>query len=202
LPLLEGLRVEVYNVPQLKVDLTEHPPKMKDSQLEKINYREATVADCAAVARVHVTSWRASFKGIVPQSFLDNMSVEHRAKAFEMRFTTADYMMYVAEGEESGIIGFADFGASRDSIDGYEAELYAIYLLPEFQGRGIGAGLFRRGVKDLMKAGVSTLYLLALEVSPYRSFYEKMGGRIIAKRQKEIDGDVFDVLVYGWDRLG
>jgi ribosomal protein S18 acetylase RimI-like enzyme len=175
---------------------------MRDSQVEKIIYREATISDCTAVATVHVRSWRESFAGVVPQSFLDNMSVENRSKAFEERFSLADYKLYVAEGEENGIVGFADFGPPRDSIDGYEAELYAIYLLPEFQGRGVGAELFRRGIEDLVKQGVSTMYLLALGASPYKSFYEKMGGRVIAKQQKEIDGDVFDVLVYGWDRLG
>ncbi len=90
----------------------------------------------------------------MPQSFLTNMSVESRTKAFAERFSTCHYRMYVAEGERSGIVGFADFGEPRDNIDGYEAELYAIYLLPEFQGRGIGAGLFRRGVEDLVKRGV------------------------------------------------
>jgi GNAT superfamily N-acetyltransferase len=181
---------------------SKYSTKMKDSQVEKISYREATVADCSAVARVHVSSWRGSFAGIVPQSFLDNMSVENRTKAFEKRFPTPDYKMYVAEAKENGIVGFADFGAPRDSIDRYEAELYAIYLLPEFQGRGVGAELFRRGVEDLVKKGVSSMYLLALEASPFRPFYEKMGGHVIAKQQKEIEGIIFDVLVYGWDKLG
>jgi GNAT superfamily N-acetyltransferase len=174
----------------------------EDSRVEKIVYRAATVADCTAVAKVHVRSWRESFAGIVPQSFLDRMSVEDRSKAFEERFSANDYKMYAAEVKEQGIVGFADFGAPRDNIDGYEAELYAIYLLPEFQGRGVGAELFRRGVQDLLKQGVGTMYLLALVVSPYKSFYEKMGGRVIGKQQKQLDGEVFDVLIYGWDRLG
>ena len=175
---------------------------MRNPHAEKFNYREATAADTPAVARIHVRSTRESFSGIMPQSFLDNMSVETRAKAFAERFSMADYKMYVAEGEQSGIVGFADFGEPRDNIDGYEAELYAIYLLPEFQGRGIGAVLFRRVVEDLVKRGVSTLYLLALGESPYRSFYEKVGGRVIGSRQKEIEGVSFDVVVYGWERLG
>ncbi|HZB44911.1 MAG TPA: hypothetical protein VE360_06695, partial [Pyrinomonadaceae bacterium] len=59
---------------------------MSDLRMANVGFREATVADCAAVAEVHVRSWRESFAGIVPQSFLDGMSVERRAEAFEKGF--------------------------------------------------------------------------------------------------------------------
>lgn len=163
--------------------------------------REATVADCPAIAKVHVRSWRESFAGIVPQSFLDKMSVERRAKAFERRFPDSSYRMYVAETPQQGIVGFADFGESREIIAGYEGELYAIYLLPEFQRRGIGERLFHEGVKFLVESGRNSMYLLALEASPYRSFYEKMGGRVVGRKQIEIEGVEYDELVYGWTAL-
>jgi ribosomal protein S18 acetylase RimI-like enzyme len=164
--------------------------------------REATVADCAAVAEVHVRSWRESFAGVVPQTFLDKMSVERRARAFESRFSDASYRMYVAEVAGRGVVGFADFGEPREAIDGYEGELYAIYLLPEFQRRGIGERLFNRGVRFLNESGKRSLYLLALSVSPYRSFYEKMGGRVVGRKQIDLEGVMFDELVYGWERSG
>ena len=175
---------------------------MSNIQVSNTVIREATVADCPAVAKVHVQSWRDSFAGIVPQSFLDKMSVEQRAKAFGSRFPDSSYKMYVAEIPGRGIVGFADFGEPREIIAAYEGELYAIYLLPEFQRKGIGERLFNRGVKFLIESGKHSMYLLALEVSPYKSFYEKMGGQVIGKKQIEIEGVMFDELVYGWDNLG
>lgn len=174
---------------------------MNEVRIESITYREASIADCPAVARVHVRSWRESFVGIVPQSFLDKMSVEKRTEAFAGRFSDGSYKMYVAEAAGGDIVGFADFGEARDSVEGYEAELYAIYLAPEYQGKGVGAGLFKRVVDALVRSGKRSLYLLALEVSPYRSFYEKMGGRVIGSMEKEIEGVMFNVLVYGWNDL-
>ena len=153
-----------------------------------------------AVASVHVQSWRESFAGIVPQTFLDKMSVEKRAKAFEQGFSAASYKMYVAEVPERGVVGFADFGEPRESI-GYEAELYAIYLLPEFQRKGVGGSLFDLGVDFFTENGKSSMYLLALEASPYRSFYETMGGKVVGRKQIEIEGVMFDELVYGWESL-
>jgi len=174
---------------------------MSDWRVSNISYREANVADCPGVANVHVRAWRESFAEIVPQAFLDNMSVEKRALAFAKRFSDESYRMYVAEVPDSGIVGFVDFGTPRESISAYETELYAIYILPEFQRRGVGRRLFDLGVEALVRDGKGSMYLLALEVSPYKSFYERMGGQVVGRKRKEIEGVVFEVEVHGWDSL-
>lgn len=172
------------------------------SESARVSYRVATIADCAAVAEAHVRSWRGSFEGLVPQGFLDAMSVERRTNAFAQRFAAGGfYRMFVAEAAGSGVVGFADFGEPRGAIEGYDGELYAIYLLPEFQRRGLGRELFKLGTKFLAANGRRSMYLLALEVSPYRTFYERMGGRIVGRLSIELDGVPFDELVYGWDSL-
>jgi GNAT superfamily N-acetyltransferase len=174
---------------------------MSDSSSAGVSLREATIADCAAVARVHVRSWQESFRGIVPQSFLDRMSVEKRAVAFEKRFPESEYRMFVAEEVERGVVGFADFGEAREQVEGYEGELYAIYLLPEFQRRGVGRRLFNLGAEFLLSRGRRSMYLLALEASPYRTFYERLGGRVIGRTRIEIEGVPFEELIYGWRSL-
>ncbi len=174
---------------------------MSNAQRQEITFREASIADRLAVARVHVRSWRESFTGIVPQAFLDRMSVEKRAKAFEKGFASDFYQMFVAETQENGVVGFADFGKTRDSDNAYEAELYAIYLLRDFQRQGSGAKLFDLGVKYLIKSGMNSMSLLALEASPYKSFYEKMGGRVVGRKTVEMEGAEYTALVYGWDSL-
>jgi ribosomal protein S18 acetylase RimI-like enzyme len=175
---------------------------MSDSRVANIYYREANVADCPGVANVHVRAWRESFAEIVPQAFLDKMSVEKRALAFAERFCDESYRMYVAEVPKRGIVGFVDFGEPRERIAAYETELYAIYILPEFQRRGVGRRLFDLGVEALIKDGKSSMYLLALEVSPYKSFYEKMGGRVVGRKRIELEAVMFEAEVHGWDSLG
>jgi GNAT superfamily N-acetyltransferase len=175
---------------------------MSNLQIADISFREATVSDCPSVARVHVQSWKESFAGIVSQTFLDKISVEQRAGAFEAGFSADSYKMYVAEAAGRGVIGFADFGEPRELVDEYEGELYAIYLVSEFQRKGIGERLFNLGVDFFTGRGKRSMYLLALEVSPYRLFYEKMGGHVVGKKQVEIEGVRYDELVYGWKSLG
>jgi hypothetical protein len=45
------------------------------------------------------------------------------------------------------------------------------------------------------------MYLLTLEASPYRRFYENMGGQVIGVKQVEIEGVIYDGVVYGWHSL-
>ena len=169
--------------------------------MNNINYREASAEECLEVAKVHVRSWKESFAGLVPESVMDGITVEKRTKAFLGRFQSSSYKMYVAEVADQGVIGFADCGEPRHEITGYQTELYAIFLLPEFQGSGVGRRLFALCVEAVVKSGKSSMYLLAFENSPYRSFYDKMGGVVIGKQQVEIEGTMFDAVVYGWDNL-
>lgn len=174
---------------------------MSDEQQLKFSFREANVSDALAVAKVHIRSWRESFAGIVPPTYLDKMSVENRAKAFENGFAASSYKMFVAETSNNEIVGFADFGRARNRQSKYEAELYAIYLLRDFQRRGIGGKLFKLIVQSVIANGINSLSLISLEASPYKSFYEKMGGRVIERNTTDIEGINYKTVVYGWDKL-
>ncbi|MDQ3042919.1 MAG: GNAT family N-acetyltransferase [Acidobacteriota bacterium] len=109
--------------------------------------------------------------------------------------------MFVAETEKNGIVGFADFGAARESDFGFEAELYAIYLLREFQGKGIGENLFRLCQKEMIADNFDSMYLMALAVSPYKSFYEKMGGKLIGQGNHFLALVEYETIIYGWKNL-
>ncbi|MDQ3750585.1 MAG: 3-deoxy-manno-octulosonate cytidylyltransferase [Acidobacteriota bacterium] len=199
-----GAKIKVVEVrtSSIGVDTREDFERVRQVlESEKIIYRKAYVEDALAVAKVHVESWRKSFAGIVPQAFLNNLTVEKREKAFRQRFGEADYKMFVAETAKDEIVGFADFGAARESDFAFEAELYAIYLLREFQGKGIGENLFRLCQREMIADQINSMYLMALDVSPYKSFYEKMGGKIVGKGNHFLALVEFKTIVYGWKNL-
>ena len=200
-----GARIKVVEVAgnSIGVDTQEDFERIRQVlEAEIVVYRKANVEDALAVAKVHVESWHKSFTGIVPQEFLDNLIVEKREQAFRQRFGDANYKMFVAESAKDGIVGFADFGAARESDFGFEAELYAIYLLREFQGKGIGENLFKLCQKEMSADGFGSMYLIALEVSPYKSFYEKMGGKIVGRGNHFLLLVEYKTVIYGWKILG
>lgn len=174
---------------------------MRLVETPNITYRSATAKDIPAIAKVHVESWQRSFAGLVPRDFLDNMSVARRIEAFERRFGgNSSYQMLVAEDADAGIVGFADFGKPRKASE-FDAELYAIYFLPEFQRSGIGANLFRLCLEEMIECGFGSLCLDSLEVSPFRGFYEKLGGTVVGTDKHDLGGVEFKTVLYGWRNL-
>ena len=199
-----GARIKVIEAADgsIGVDTLEDFERVKKVlENQTINYRKGNVKDAPGIAKVHVESWQKSFAGIVPQAFLDNLTVEKREQAFRQRFDEAEYKMFVAETAKDGIIGFADFGKSRESMFDFEAELYAIYLLPEFQRKGVGENLFRLCQKEMIADQINSMYLMALAVSPYKPFYEKMGGEIVGRGNHFLVLDEFETVIYGWRSL-
>src|SRR5215831_12466698 len=119
--------------------------------------REAHETDIAAIATVHVASWRSTYRGLVPDEYLDGLSVPDRERRWREVFSTVGgaHCIFVAEDPGLGIIGFADGGSSRDGVGGLDGELYAIYLLERSQRRGVGRRLVKAVASRLLGAGIN-----------------------------------------------
>ncbi|HEX8288721.1 MAG TPA: 3-deoxy-manno-octulosonate cytidylyltransferase [Pyrinomonadaceae bacterium] len=199
-----GAKIKVVEVSEssIGVDTVEDYERVKEIlENPTINYRKATVEDAPEIAKVHVESWRKSFTGIVAEEFLDNLSIEKREIAFREGFSNSNYKMFVAETEKDGIVGFADFGKARKEVSGYDAELYAIYLLPEFQRKGIGGELLKLCQRQMVAEELTSMYLITLENSPFKSFYEKNGGKIVGEEKHFIGITEYQTITYGWKKL-
>ncbi len=102
--------------------------------------RPAVPEDAPGIARVHVGSWRAAYRGIVPQAHLDNLDVGEREQQWSQRLAGAESPRHVLVATDDGeVVGFASAGPTRDddAAPG-TAEVYAIYLDPDWWGRRVG----------------------------------------------------------------
>jgi len=182
------------------VDTLEDYERVRDLIEAGIDIRQATREDLSRVAKVHVESWQRSFAGIAPDGFLNAMSVEKRLDVYRERLCEEHYSMLVADHPEDGIVGFADFGTPKLPGE-FDAQIFSFYFLPEFQRKGFGKRLFRRCVSRMAKDDVRSLCLDSLEVSPYRLFYEKMGGSVVGRDIHKLGDENFDTVIYGWDDI-
>ncbi len=166
----------------------------------RIRVREATPADAAAIARVHVDTWRSAYRGIVPQSHLDQLSYEARTRRWQTmrQDPQAGVGTFVAETAEARIVGFAGGGPERGADPAARGELYAIYVLAEHQRSGVGRALTLAVVERLGAAGFSSMVVWALADNPSRRFYERLGGEPAGSRDIEIGGLVLRETAYGW----
>ena len=182
------------------VDTKDDYLRVKDLIECGVDFRTARKSDIPKVARVHVESWQKSFAGIAPDDFLGSMTVEKRIDKFNERACDEPYTMIVAEHPSDGIVGFADFGTPVLNVD-HDAQIYSFYFLPEFQRKGLGERLFRRCIAKMRDGNLGSLCLDSLEVSPYRRFYEKLGGKIVGRDAHKLGNEDFETVIYGWDDI-
>jgi GNAT superfamily N-acetyltransferase len=169
---------------------------------EGVTIREAGCADAGAIARVHVESWRTTYRGLMPDAVLDGLSVEQRRDTWERLLcpARAGRCTFVAAAVDGEVIGFADGGPPQVDVPGYDGELYAIYLLRECQGHGVGRRLVQAVADWLTGRGYRRMVLWVLsENHPSRRFYERLGGMAVARQPFEIGGAWLDEIAYGYD---
>jgi ribosomal protein S18 acetylase RimI-like enzyme len=160
----------------------------------EIHLRHATERDARAIAEVHVRSWQQAYRGQLPQSFLDSLSISDRAASWQRRLQTApgaDRPFWIAE-VPGKVVGFVNTGPSRDDdTPSGTSEIYAIYVHPECWEKGIGTRLLERAVHDLRRHGYSsaTLWCLATNAQA-RGFYERAKWRADGATKRETVGGV------------
>lgn len=165
--------------------------------------RLAREGDARGIAYVHTESWKATYRGIVPDHVLDYLTTESRLAQWEqqLRSNENDQILIVAEDKEGEIVGFACGGKEREGQLPYDGELYAIYLLKSHQQSGIGRQLVKRVVQHLQTCRIGNMMIWALERNPACRFYEKMGGIPVHTRSIRIgDKDLVEI-AYGWSDL-
>jgi ribosomal protein S18 acetylase RimI-like enzyme len=125
-------------------------------------------------------SWQTAYRGILPDEFLDALSIPEREQRVREVLTSGrpGRRVWVIESSR-GILGFSDAGPSREDDAPNEAgEVYAIYLDPTAVGQGLGRELFAHTVEDLRQAGYRYATLWVLEANTRaRRFYENAGWR-------------------------
>jgi ribosomal protein S18 acetylase RimI-like enzyme len=159
------------------------------------------MGDAAAIARVHVASWRTTYRGLLPDNFLDALSEERYAERWQRAIADKGSGVYVAEDARE-VVAFASGGPERAGEDAFGGELYAIYVMRESQGQGHGRALVRAVTAGLREMGLSDMIVWVLrENAAARRFYERLGGTYVRQQPITIGSALLDEVSYGWRSL-
>ena len=112
--------------------------------------RRAELNDAAPIARVHVDSWRSSYQGLLPDAYLDTLSEIRVAASWSeiLKRRNRSGATFVADAEAEGVVGFADCGPERGGPPA-TGEITTLYLLDEWQQRGLGRRLVATAARHL-----------------------------------------------------
>jgi ribosomal protein S18 acetylase RimI-like enzyme len=144
------------------------------NNVKNIRIREAQHPEHPEITDISIRIWKQAYRGLIEDEFLDNLSAEEWLKGRIQWFSEHDDFSIVAVYKEQ-IIGFSDFGISRHPKYG-KGEIYAIYVLPEYQGYGVGKLLMREAIRQLQQKNMIPYIVITLENNiPAQKFYESIG---------------------------
>lgn len=168
-----------------------------------VTLRHARAEDARAIARVRVDSWRTTYRGLVPQRYLDAMTVEASEALWTRVLEAPPARLGIYVGEREGtVVGFAAGNMLGEPKLGFDAELTAVYLIPEAQRAGLGRRLVATVASTQRGFGATGLIAWVIAGnSGARAFYEALGGRLLVEQPFEWDGMELVEAAYGFADL-
>ncbi|HVJ44191.1 MAG TPA: GNAT family N-acetyltransferase [Dongiaceae bacterium] len=165
--------------------------------------RPAMLDDAPVVAEIHERGWHQAYGHFIAAATLAEKSAEKRIAYWQERI--ADPARTVLVGADTGgaVMGMVYGGPvlehelTRGSIDDFDSELYILHCRQEVQGRGLGRRLTAALARRFQAQGTRSLILWAFTDNPFRAFYDRLGGEIVAAGVDEGHADV----AYGWRDL-
>jgi ribosomal protein S18 acetylase RimI-like enzyme len=155
--------------------------------------REATAADIPALAELHVKTWNATYPDVQKKPTYEIRERQWR-EAFEV--TDGSWFCLVIEDQSGELVGFAK-GTPYDHRDlpDFAGQLSKIYLLREYQRRGLGRRLVGHVARRFLRQGITSMVLFAEPRNPSCRFYEALGAERLLDEAGNFHGG------YGWRDL-
>ncbi|CDQ40849.1 MULTISPECIES: GNAT family N-acetyltransferase [Virgibacillus] len=145
------------------------------------NIRPMAEKDITQVQRVAETSWHTTYKGLIPQAVQDHFLTEAYSAKMLQRRMKFSYILVVEVDNQ--VIGFVNYSPVTEG----KVELGAIYLLPDYQGKGIGTALLARGIEMFPEAKV--IYInVERDNEIAKPFYYAKGFKEVEVFNEDFDG--------------
>ncbi len=138
--------------------------------------RPAEAVDAEAIAALHADSWQRTYRGMMPDEFLDNGALADRRRVWHERLAVTDAnRLVVAAATDDRLIGFICAFAHEDPVWG--AYIDNLHVTHHMHRRGVGRLLLAAVGQWLVDRGADGgVYLWVMGANaPARRFYERLG---------------------------
>lgn len=168
-----------------------------------VEIRKAKPEDAEQIAQVHVKSWQTTYQKMIDEEVLSSMKWEDRVDTWRQTIKDLeDNALIIGAFEGDKLLGFLSGGSVRKALDDCDSEIYAIYLLKESRGKGIGKELMEAFFSWLREKDFQSCLVWIAEKNPYQSFYSAMGARKSDYRGvSRIQNNKLTTVAYIWDKI-
>lgn len=152
-----------------------------------MHIRKANQSDIEIIVDINIQTWLTTYAGIIDNAILERFA-QSRQKRIDRDLEYYESGDYKLKHEERALamvdnqeVGFITYGPCRQA-KAYQlkdtGEIYAIYVLADYQKSGVGKALLDYAFNELKRQYNYTAVLIwALKDNPFRRFYEKNGGQ-------------------------
>ena len=155
--------------------------------------REATIADLRRLAELHVRTFNETHVG----PFGSGPSYSTREWQWREKLAETDptNFVLVLETAAKQLVGFIWCHPTKDDPT-WAVRLNKIYLLRDYQRRGLGKRMVAAAVDRLLEHGLTSMALFTeVDNEPACNFYDQLGGERQLDERGEFGG------MYGWSDL-
>lgn len=162
---------------------------------------DARPGDADALARVHAESWKATYRGILPDAYLDSEVDDERAQYWHNAMAATKYPIVKLAREGGAVLGLIALHDDPED-ETYDFTIEHLHLLPNSKGRGLGRALMKEAAMAAQADGAHRICLWVFEDNTAAiGFYERLGGVTDAYgTDKFAGGDAPDRRI-GWHDL-
>jgi GNAT superfamily N-acetyltransferase len=157
--------------------------------------RSAKVSDASSIAKVIVDTWQSAYSGIIDPAYPASLSKEKYSVIFQRLIREETEWIFVYETEKS-ILGFI---SGKEHKGNYDSEVKGLYVLPSYQGKGIGFSLLCYAKEYLKSSGCSNFILWTLYGAQNNGFYEANGGVGLERKKLKIGPKEYPAIGYCFD---
>jgi L-amino acid N-acyltransferase YncA len=162
-----------------------------------MHIRPTQQSDAHSMASIYVQTWQDTYLSVIPYDYLSSMSIARHERAFSKELDQHRVISFVAE-DDGRVLGFTTGGYERNGDAVYGGEIYTLYVLKNFQRRGIGTSLVSALAMQFETIGIHSMLARALKLNPYRRFYSKINGLYLQTEKQPFAGEIMDMETYGW----
>jgi ribosomal protein S18 acetylase RimI-like enzyme len=172
-----------------------------------LELRPARPDDAAAVAGVHVRSWQAGYRGLLPDAYLDGLRPEDRMGRYRFGDDDPGVAVTVVAVRDGNLCGFvttkrpgpgAEPGPDGPDDGCDTGEVLALYVDPDAWGSGVGRQLLSDARLRLVQSGCTEAVLWVLAGNDRAHRFYRIDGWVAedVRRTVEVWGIAVDEVRY------
>lgn len=158
--------------------------------MSPISLLQATAQDAQSIARLQAQSWRNTYRGMLPDEYLDRHVVADRLEYWPTRFArfASDRTLVLKAVDAGTLLGFVC--VLLDEEPEWGARLDNLHVSPEARGTGAGYALFQAAREWIARVAPGTpMHLWCVEANQIaRRFYDRQGGKVVETANRSFAG--------------